>query len=233
MPMAMGSSASGNGIKLKKDKEPLFSTPNPNPNPNPMPTGDGSSGDAAALSRAEVLSRRSLRAKQLARVYRRHYWSLIEEIRVKHRDYYWEFGKSPLEEENENGNEEGERKRCGFSGCKSKAMPLTRFCHQHILADGKQTLYKPCGFATKSAQSVHITCGKPVLRSTVPCLCPVHFQRIQKQISQALKKAGVSSSNKAPPKFHVLVSECVRQIQARRRKLLNAEVNADKVNNDN
>lgn len=149
--MPMGSSGSGNGIKLKKDKEPLFSppNPNPNPNPNPMPTGERSSGDAAALSRAEVLRRRSQRAKQLARVYRRHYWSLIEEIRVKHRDYYWEFGKSPLEEEKEIENEEGERKRCGFSGCKSKAMPLTRFCHQHILADGKQTLYKPCGFATK------------------------------------------------------------------------------------
>ncbi|XP_020245032.1 INO80 complex subunit D-like, partial [Asparagus officinalis] len=192
--------------------------------------GEGPSGEAAALhqpqflSREEVLRRRSLRAKKLSRVYRRHYWALIEEIRAKHRDYYWEFGKSPLEGEEEE-NEEGERKRCGTSGCKSKAMPLTTYCHQHILSDKKQTLYKGCAFATKSSQP---KCGKPILRSTVPSLCHVHYQRNQRQISQALKKAGLNSSNKAPPKFHVLISECVRQIQARRREKLMATTTADK-----
>jgi len=84
--------------------------------------------------------------------------------------------------------------------------------------------------ALNSAQSVHITCGKPVLRAAVPCLCPVHFQKIQKQILQALKKAGVNSSSRPTPKFHVLIAESVRQIQARRRKALNTTINADKVN---
>ena len=77
---------------------------------------------------------------------------------------------------------------------------------------------------------MHITCGKPVIKATVPCLCPVHFQKIQKQISQALKKAGVNSSSKATPKFYVLIAESVRQIQARRRKALNTTLNADKDN---
>lgn len=119
---------------------------------------------AARLERAEVLRRRSRRLHQLASIYRRHYWALMEDLRIKHRDYYWEYGKSPLEKrkfkgqgqegstEEEHGTAAGgggERMKCAFSGCKAKAMPLTRFCHQHILADPKQTLYKPCNFVIK------------------------------------------------------------------------------------
>lgn len=77
---------------------------------------------------------------------------------------------------------------------------------------------------------MHITCGKPVLRATVPSLCPVHYQKVQKQIAQALKKAGVNSSSKPAPKFHALVAEGVKEIQARRRKSVNVTANADKVN---
>ncbi|ONK57813.1 uncharacterized protein A4U43_C09F4350 [Asparagus officinalis] len=192
-------SANASGIKLQNPPE----RPNPNPNPNLDPMS----------ARAPPARRRrsTSPSSSLAR-------------RAKHRDYYWEFGKSPLEGEEEE-NEEGERKRCGTSGCKSKAMPLTTYCHQHILSDKKQTLYKGCAFATKSSQP---KCGKPILRSTVPSLCHVHYQRNQRQISQALKKAGLNSSNKAPPKFHVLISECVRQIQARRREKLMATTTADK-----
>lgn len=70
-----------------------------------------------------------------------------------------------------------------------------------------------------SAQAGPITCGKPILRSTVPSLCTIHFQKAQKHVTRALKKAGlnVTSSSKLAPKFHVIVAEYVRQIQAKRR----------------
>ncbi|XP_072963817.1 uncharacterized protein [Typha angustifolia] len=255
------------GIRHPK-REPLVPPPqDASPKPNPCPvsvpaTGDetavaaevgvyveGSEEDAALrsaafLTREEVLRRRSRRLRQLAACYRRHYWALVEEVRVKHRDYYWEYGKSPteeaaVEEEEENGEgnllglgfgengglKKGERRRCALSGCKSKAMPLTRYCHPHILSDPKQTLYKACTFVIKSAQTGQIVCGKPVLRAATPSLCCVHYQRAQRGIAQALKKAGLNmSTSKTVPKFSVLVAECVRQIQTRRREALNASI---------
>ncbi|XVF76916.1 hypothetical protein PTKIN_Ptkin13bG0305900 [Pterospermum kingtungense] len=109
--------------------------------------------------------------------------------------------------------------QCLFVGCKFKAMALTSFCHLHILSDSKQKLYKACTYVIKSAHAGPITCGKPILRSTVPSLCTVHFQKAQKHVNRALKKAGlnVSSSTKLAPKFHVIVAEYVHQIQAKRR----------------
>ncbi|GLT89346.1 hypothetical protein SLE2022_073310 [Rubroshorea leprosula] len=109
--------------------------------------------------------------------------------------------------------------QCPFVGCKLKAMALTSFCHLHILSDSKQKLYKACTYVIKSAQAGPITCGKPILRSTVPSLCSVHFQKAQTHVNRALKKAGltVSSSSRLAPKFHVVVAEYVRQIQAKRK----------------
>jgi hypothetical protein len=74
-------------------------------------------------------------------------------------------------------------------------------------------------FSISSAQAGPITCGKPILRSTVPSLCSVHFQKAQKHVTRALKKAGlnVSSSSKLAPKFHVIVTEYVCHIQTKRR----------------
>ncbi|XP_073116443.1 uncharacterized protein [Elaeis guineensis] len=200
--------------------------------------------NAGALSREEVLRRRSRRVRQLESLYRRQYWALVEEVRVRHRDYYWEFGVSPVEEESRGrGSDEGgvgwglgfregesynnggvERKRCAFSGCKSKAMPLTRYCHSHILSDTKQTLYKPCSYVIRSPQHGQVFCGKPVLKAAMPSLCHVHYQKIQRNMSQAFKKAGLhaSCSSRPAPKFNVLIAECVRQIQARRRETLDA-----------
>nr|CAD1819949.1 unnamed protein product [Ananas comosus var. bracteatus] len=177
---------------------------------------------------------------------------MVEEVRVKHRDYYWVYGKGPVdagEEEEEEAEEEGgkgrrgrrrrgggengaarekgERKRCAFAACKSMAMPLTRFCHAHILSDPKQTLYKPCNFIIKSnARTGQIICGKPILVAAAPSLCHVHLQRVQKSIAQGLKKTGLnmSSSSKTISKFTVLIADCVRQIQSKRRKSLNASV---------
>ena len=138
---------------------------------NPKKEKEGGSllKNSSFLSREEVLRRRARQAKALFRCYRAHYWAFVEEIKAKHREYYWNYGLSPLERDNRGdgegnnegfgeevakgqGKEEGKirvRSKCGFGGCKSRAMPLTRFCHLHILADAKQTLYKGCIFITK------------------------------------------------------------------------------------
>ncbi|KAJ6807035.1 uncharacterized protein M6B38_164675 [Iris pallida] len=216
--------------------------PNPNPNPShgrsdPIPTPSPTAGAnqipnagvLSVLSREEVLRRRFRCLKKLSRLYRDQYWALAEEIRVRHRDFYWQHGKSPLEEEGEEGGggggsglglrenggvTNGERKKCAFSGCKSHSMPLTAFCHQHILSDREQKLYRPCCFVIRSIQSGQIICRKPV--SAVPSLCPVHLQKTQRNISVALRKAGLTTSS--PPKFHELVHELLGQINDRRRK---------------
>ncbi|KAK6144937.1 hypothetical protein DH2020_021757 [Rehmannia glutinosa] len=229
---------------------------------------DGSEHDAALsksefLTRPEIINRRSRRVKQLARIYRDHYWALMEELKLKYREYYWEYGKSPFEEEEENERINSNRgdyaavpaenisngnlgvngangiisnvtSRCGVHGCKAKAMALTRFCHMHILSDAKQKLYKGCSFSIKSSTTGPILCGKPILRSTVPSYCPLHFQKAEKHMARALKKAGlnVTSTSKLAPKFHVIVAEYVRQIQHKRRaaqkaNLENAEVKVE------
>ncbi|KAK1289972.1 hypothetical protein QJS10_CPB18g00433 [Acorus calamus] len=106
-------------------------------------------------------------------------------------------------------------------------MALTSYCASHILSDQKQTLYKSCTFVIKSTQNGLVTCGKPVLRSVVPTLCTFHFQKAQKQVAQALKKAGlnnIQSPNKPAPKLHVLVAEYVRLIQCKRREIKRSDV---------
>lgn len=144
---------------------PVDPVPPSNPSAEKLSVeGEGGSvlGRAAALSREEVLRRRSKRLRRLEALYRKQYWALMEEMRSKHREYCWEHGKSPLEEEEGEdrkigggeadlglGLETAERKRCPYAGCKAKAMPLTRFCHQHILSDPKQTLYKQCTFVIR------------------------------------------------------------------------------------
>ncbi|EHA8590860.1 putative INO80 complex subunit D [Cocos nucifera] len=218
---------------------------------------DGAAEDTALLpaeilSREEVLRRRSRRVRKLERFYRDQYWALTEELRAKHREYCWTFGVSPLEEGNGPGLEkdasaaaagrEGSREngvawkgfgsRCGFAGCRSRAMPLTRFCHPHVLSDGRQTLYKACTFVVKSAPTGSIICGKPVLRAAVPSLCSMHFKRAQKSVLQALKKAGVSSS-KSTPNFHVIIAECIHQIQSKRRAALSTAAENVAVKDEN
>ncbi|OWM67407.1 hypothetical protein CDL15_Pgr019867 [Punica granatum] len=199
---------------------------------------------ATHLTRPEVLRLRSHRLKQLARCYRDHYWALMEELKVQYREYYWVHGVSPFRDASEpearephppdlehpgedphNNNNAaaaagtGGKGVCAFVGCKTKAMALTSFCNLHILSDSKQKLYKPCSFVIKSAQAGPITCSKPILRSTVPSLCSLHSQKAQRDVSRALRKGGLSvaSSNKLASKFHVIVAEYVRQIQAKRR----------------
>lgn len=64
-----------------------------------------------------------------------------------------------------------------------------------------------------------ILCGKPILMSTVPSYCSLHFQKSEKHVTRALKKAGLTASNtnKVAPKFHVIVAEYVNHIQNKRR----------------
>ncbi|KAG6742517.1 hypothetical protein POTOM_053389 [Populus tomentosa] len=244
-------------------------TQNPNPTTNPSPLSptlkDQVLSRATHITHQELLKRRSYKLKQLSKCFKDHYWALMEELKIQYREYYWEYGVSPFQEDHQNTlrkqeqqkqgggigvlereNEEsganieviGENNtnvsdlksnhRCLFVGCKLKAMALTSFCHLHILSDAKQKLYKPCGYVIKrfpwlamysSAQAGPITCGKPILRSTVPSLCTIHVQKAQKHVTQALRKAGlnVSSSSKLAPKFHVIVTEYVRQIQFKRK----------------
>lgn len=219
------------------------------------------------LTRQEVLKRRSRRLSRLAKCYRDHYWSLMEELKRKHREYYWKFGKSPFREEDEvengaigvfvnnsidndnnrihhNDNDkivtssgdlglelgiEGSFNRCAFPGCNSKAMALTRYCHPHILSDTNQKLYKGCKFCIKSTGAGPIICGKPILISTIPSLCPSHLQKAERNLRVMLKKEGVpvALSNRLGSKFHLVITEFVHQIQSRRRAAAAACVNAD------
>ncbi|PON55374.1 KAT8 regulatory NSL complex subunit [Parasponia andersonii] len=221
------------------------------PSPSSPMTIDGSDRDSALassewLSRREVLERRSRRVKQLARLYRHHYWALMEDLKAKHREYYWTYGKSPFKEDEAappaNGTDGyGENGRLGFgsgggngddigrcqvANCKAKAMALTEFCHAHILSDPHQKLYKGCTYVIKSMQSGPLLCCKPVLRTTVPSLCPTHFQKNEKCLIRDLRKAGlnVSSLSNLAPKLHVIVAEYVCQIQTRRRAIRKASV---------
>ncbi|XP_059278753.1 uncharacterized protein LOC132032953 [Lycium ferocissimum] len=193
------------------------------------------------LTRMEVLKRRHRRTKQLQRIYRDCYWSLMEEVKLKHREYCWKFGMSTFQEDEDKNNKDEDNSNavnsntCGVHGCKSKAMALTRFCHMHILSDSKQKLYKACNYAIKSSPTGPILCGKPILRSTVPSYCALHFQKAEKHVTRALKKAGlnVSNTSKLAPKFHVIVAEYVSQIQNRRRAAQKANLEIAEVKEEN
>lgn len=59
-----------------------------------------------------------------------------------------------------------------------------------------------------------------MLRSVVPSLCSMHFLKAQQHVVRALRKAGlnITSTNQSGPKFHVVVTEYVREIQEKRKK---------------
>ncbi|MCD7460004.1 hypothetical protein HAX54_042653, partial [Datura stramonium] len=80
-----------------------------------------------------------------------------------------------------------------------------------------------------------ILCGKPILRSTVPSYCSLHFQKAEKHVTRALKKAGlnVSNTSKLAPKFHVIVAEYVSQIQNKRRAAQKATLEIAEVKEEN
>ena len=99
------------------------------------------------------------------------------------------------------------------------SLAFSSFAWQRLNSQLTCLLIFPPFFSLYSAQAGPITCGKPIMRSTVPSLCSIHFQKAQKNVTRALKKAGlnVSTSSKLASNFHVIVAEYVRQIQAKRR----------------
>ncbi|XP_020228698.1 INO80 complex subunit D [Cajanus cajan] len=206
--------------------------------PRPV-TVNGGDDDAAlansrVLTREEVIRRRHRRVHQLGRCYRAHYWALMEELRSKYRDYCWTYGKNPFKEDradsdnNNNDNPNGvvaggdDIVRCRFSGCKSRAMALTMYCHLHILSDSKQKLYQGCRTVAKNLTTGPSFCNKPALRSVVPPACPNHYQYGEKCLARALRRAGLGNTipTNRKLKFHVIVSEFVHQIQKKRKLAL-------------
>lgn len=80
-----------------------------------------------------------------------------------------------------------------------------------------------------------IICGKPVLRAAVPSLCSVHFQRAHMNVLEALKKAGLNlfSLRKPTPNLHVIIAECIHQIQSKRRAALSTAIENLAVKDEN
>ncbi|ERN00912.1 hypothetical protein AMTRI_Chr03g139790 [Amborella trichopoda] len=194
--------------------------------------------DAMALE--EVIRGRSDRVKKLLSIYREQYWLLMEELRYKYREYSWRFGKCGFDEKKDERERKEERERegeagvgsklereggvrCLYQSCKAKPMALCDYCHAHVLSDSKQQLYKGCSYVIKSLPSGAVICGKPVLKATVPSLCSNHVLKTRRNVALSLKKAGLGmpSSNKHASKFHVMIAEYVRFIQAKRRRLRN------------
>ncbi|GLJ45821.1 hypothetical protein SUGI_0964260 [Cryptomeria japonica] len=54
--------------------------------------------NADALTVEEVVRRRARRMRQLARLYKRHYWALMEELKSKYREFYMKNRISGLKE---------------------------------------------------------------------------------------------------------------------------------------
>uniref|UniRef100_A0A7N0T7Z9 KAT8 regulatory NSL complex subunit 2 n=1 Tax=Kalanchoe fedtschenkoi TaxID=63787 RepID=A0A7N0T7Z9_KALFE len=193
--------------------------------------------DSDLLTAEEMIRRRHRRILQLSRVYRDHYWSLMADLRKRYRDYLWTFGGSPFDADlNRQGKTDAlESNRCAHSNCTKKAMPMTRFCHSHILSDSNQVLYKGCAHLTfKSGSAAPAVCAKPILRSATPSFCTYHLQRVEKSVARSLKKAGLSTndSNRMAPMVHIIGAEFVQEILRKRRALKETTVNADKAEQD-
>ncbi|XP_078440873.1 uncharacterized protein LOC144710903 [Wolffia australiana] len=63
---------------------------------------------------------------------------------------------------------------CAFPGCTRKHMPLTPYCHPHILSDPRQKLYKPCEYIIKRGKLPPITCKSPILAAPDLHYCTAH-----------------------------------------------------------
>ncbi|KAG6531783.1 hypothetical protein ZIOFF_005607 [Zingiber officinale] len=125
-----------------------------------------------SLTREEVLRRRSRRVKQLALCYRRQYWALMEEVRVKHRQYYWEYGVSPFESKN------GEPITCA-KPILVDAIPS--LCHIHLQK------YQTSISQALRKHGVNIPSGKPVPK--LSAIIAESVRQIQAKRKEALKNS--------------------------------------------
>ncbi|KAK8518196.1 hypothetical protein V6N12_017353 [Hibiscus sabdariffa] len=194
------------------------------------------------LTREELLKRRLRHLRQLSRCYRGHYWALMENLKIQYRNYYWKFGISPFKQNSiqdlaDDAPAMALTRFCHLHILSDSKQKLYKACTYVIKRKEVEVVLARLAslggsnylqfwslrdYVKFSAHAGPITCGKPILRSTVPSLCIIHFQKTQKNVNRALKKANlnVSSSSKLAPMFHVIVAEYVHQIQAKRRAAL-------------
>ncbi|XP_058771954.1 uncharacterized protein LOC131645757 [Vicia villosa] len=166
-----------------------MSSPNA-PNPTINTTTSDPLSTASHLTHRELLCRRLRNIKRLTKHYRRQYWDLIEQVKIKHRQYVIETGLSPFQDEPDVVID-NYTNICVFHGCMSNPMPCTSFCFQHILSDPKQVLYKPCTFVIARSGDGPVTCKKPMVRSTTPSYCTVHMKKAAmrgKDVKQWLRR---------------------------------------------
>lgn len=111
---------------------------------DPNPTSESSAApplsSATHLTRCELLRRRLQNLNLLSRHYRDLYWTLIHHLFTL---YTTQYPFSPFEDDS---IPQPQPQPCAFQGCPSNAMPLTSFCHLHILSDPRQLLYQPCTY---------------------------------------------------------------------------------------
>ncbi|CAJ2631139.1 unnamed protein product [Trifolium pratense] len=107
---------------------------------------------ASHFTHPELLRRRLHNTRRLSRYYQDIYWLLMNQLRFLLRVYIAETCLSAFQEDQVPTNvvAENYNRKCAFTDCEKKSMPITTFCFAHILSDPRQVLYKPCEFVISS-----------------------------------------------------------------------------------
>uniref|UniRef100_A0A7N0TNJ3 KAT8 regulatory NSL complex subunit 2 n=1 Tax=Kalanchoe fedtschenkoi TaxID=63787 RepID=A0A7N0TNJ3_KALFE len=136
----------------------------------PPPPQDVHLAKSAHLTRKEVIRRRLHRLRQLSKCYRAHYWSLMEQLRVRYRDYCWNFGDSPFEKprarrreevdgqmgiegSGENDDEEGTCDRGGLSDLKLGVLGFA----DAASSEGGDGSFRQCAYAGCKSKPMALT----------------------------------------------------------------------------
>ncbi|XP_058771953.1 uncharacterized protein LOC131645756 [Vicia villosa] len=161
-------------------------TPPNTPNPTTNTTTSGPLYPATYLTHREFLCCRLRTTKHLIKHYRREYRALMEQVRIKRRQYVTETGLNPFQDETD-VVVDNYTNICAFDGCMSNPMPCTSFCSTHILSEPKQVLYKPCTFVIARSAAGPVMCEKPIVISTTSSYCTVHMQKAEKEDDEECK----------------------------------------------
>eukprot|EP01135_Chromosphaera_perkinsii_P005630 Nk52_evm1s356 gene=Nk52_evmTU1s356 len=73
--------------------------------------------------------------------------------------------------------------------CKSTAMPLSKYCFQHILHDEKQVLYVACDWEHNGW-----SCTNPVVRYQYITKCELHYDCADVDVASEMKRTGMQFS---------------------------------------